>query len=173
MQNKPGQFAQLLLSMLDKQELAVLAQTLESELQQRHQPTQSSVEVPLELFSLDLLPSESLILYLKDHKNMTFKEIGTLLFRDEAGCRSTYERAFSKSAKPADIKNPTQMIPISCFNRREYSVLESLMLYLVDTKHLRVADIAETLNKPYSTLYTTYTRAKKKQSIIPRDSRNI
>lgn len=53
-------------------------------------------------------------------------------------------------------------IPTFIFRDRSLAALESIVVYLKDTHGLTYAQIAKLLNRDDRTIWTTYTRAKKK-----------
>lgn len=55
-------------------------------------------------------------------------------------------------------------IPVSVFRTKNISGLEAITVYLKDVKELSIKEIAETLNRKTSTIYTTYQKAKQKLS---------
>lgn len=54
-------------------------------------------------------------------------------------------------------------IPSSIFHDRSLSVLEVLVAYLKDQKQLTFHEIARLLNRDDRTIWTVYTRGKKKR----------
>jgi len=60
-----------------------------------------------------------------------------------------------------NILNKSDGIPISIF-RNELSGLEAITVYLKDQQNKSIKEIAALLNRNKSTLYTTYTKAKRK-----------
>lgn len=65
----------------------------------------------------------------------------------------------------AEEQAPPESIPIpsSIFCDRSLSVLEVLVAYLKDQKHLTFHEIARLLNRDDRTIWTVYTRGKKKR----------
>ena len=53
-------------------------------------------------------------------------------------------------------------LPISIFRTKNLSGLEAITLYLKDVKSLSIKEIAATLNRNPSTIYTTYHKARQK-----------
>ena len=56
-------------------------------------------------------------------------------------------------------------IPISIFDDRRLGVLESLVLYLKTNQSLKNSEIARILNRDSRTIWTVYSRVKKKVKI--------
>jgi hypothetical protein len=53
-------------------------------------------------------------------------------------------------------------IPLSIFSNRNFTVLESLVKYLIDEKNMTNRDIAKLLGKSSKTIWTVHFRVKKK-----------
>ncbi len=53
-------------------------------------------------------------------------------------------------------------IPLSIFENRKISVLEAISVYLKDSSHLSFHEIAKQMNRNDRTIWTSYTRGKKK-----------
>ncbi len=53
-------------------------------------------------------------------------------------------------------------IPSDIFKNRDLAVLESLVKYLKEDKDFSYAEIADLLNRDDRTIWTVYSRAKKK-----------
>ena len=100
--------------------------------------------------------------YLKEEKHLRYSEIGLALGRDERGIWSTYQRAARKMPTPFGTGTAGLYVPLTVLADRRLSLLESVMIHVVDTLHIPVKDCVELLKKSYSTLYTTYARAKRK-----------
>ena len=118
--------------------------------------------VPIEIFSLELSPAEALVKYLKENMELNFHEIGGKIKRDERGIWGSYNRAKKKMPKGYELRDKIVTVPLEIFADRSKSILESLIVYLVDDQKLKFSKIAAMLGKKYSTVYTTYLRAKKK-----------
>ena len=59
-----------------------------------------TVSIPLEIFQDEALsPSEAVVVYLKEQRQMSLHEIATLLFRDDRTVWTTYNRAKKKHGK--------------------------------------------------------------------------
>lgn len=118
--------------------------------------------IPLSIFSTSLAPLQSVVKYVKEELNLKHNKISTLLKRDQRVIWRSYTEANKRHPKRFDIKEEHYFIPASIFNR-ELSILESLMLHLIDDMNLSVKDISSIINKKTSTIYTAYNRAKKKR----------
>ena len=53
-------------------------------------------------------------------------------------------------------------IPSFIFRNRDLAALEAIVVYLKDSQGMTFAQIAKLLNRDDRTIWTTYTRAKKK-----------
>ena len=121
--------------------------------------------VPVEVFATELSPAEAAVKFLKDH-GLSFHEIGLHLNRDERGVWGSYRRASRKMSEKLVVERSESIIPFSVLSDRTTSMLESVTLYLKDVHGLKLSSIARLLNKHSSTIWTVYSRAKKKRSIV-------
>lgn len=121
----------------------------------------SSIKIPVNIFSSELSPAMSLVKYLKENMNMKYSQIAQTLKRDDRGIWSTYNVAAKKYPQKFEVTSKV-MIPIEVFSDRKYSIFESLITYMKNVLHVDFKDIAEELGKSPSTIYTVYRRARLK-----------
>ncbi len=62
-----------------------------------------------------------------------------------------------------EIETSKIFIPISIFEDRRLSALESIVEYLKEKRHLTLHQIGVMLNRDDRTIWTTYNRAKQKR----------
>ncbi|MFH1054119.1 MAG: hypothetical protein V1740_06905 [Candidatus Woesearchaeota archaeon] len=102
--------------------------------------------------------------YLKEEFNLNYHEIGHLLNRDERTIWTCYNRT-TKKKKESFKKYPDSVeIPIKAIANRDISILESIVLYLKDSRDLTYHQIALLLNRNDRTIWTVYNRAMKKKN---------
>jgi len=143
-------------------ELSSLTQELKRE---------SEVAIPLSLFRSELAPAESLVKYLKENMKMRLSEVAELLKRDDRSIWTTYNNGIKKKQELVIDKREETKIPISVFNDRRLSILESLTTYLRKEK-LSNIEIAEIINRDPRNVFTVYKRALKKlnkKSVVKND----
>ncbi len=121
----------------------------------------SEIKIPLEIFSLELAPSESLVKYLKENLEKTFHEIAELTSGNERAIWASYQRANKKMSSSILIENPT-LIPLSIFSNKKLSVLETVVVYLKEKKKMKGVKIAQILKKHPANIWTIYNRANEK-----------
>jgi DNA-directed RNA polymerase specialized sigma24 family protein len=121
------------------------------------------LNIPVEVFGTELSPAEALTKYLKEHKGMTYSEIGKAINRDQRGLWGAYDRALKKQTSSFLVHPSKILVPVEIFKERKWSVLESLVFYLKENKGIKVSEISEILDKSKSTIWTVYNRARKKQ----------
>ena len=113
---------------------------------------------PASIFSTELTPFESICTFLVEQRSMKYKDIAQLVHRDTAIVGITYRRARKKH--PAALPMHSEVIvPFDIFSER-MTLFESIVLHL--TKTHTVAQIAALLNRKYRTIWTGYSRARKK-----------
>ena len=107
---------------------------------------------------------ERIVKYMKDELNLTYHEIALLLSRNDRTIWTSYNRAKDKDVKKVIGENDV-LIPISVFQDRTISVLETMVRYMKEELNLRYHEIALLLNRNDRTIWTVYSRAKKKANI--------
>ena len=122
-----------------------------------------NIEVPVEIFSTELSPAESLTKYLKEQKKLSFSEISRILNRDQRGIWGAYQRALKKQNSSVLLFPSKVWIPVNIFQDRKFAVLEMLVIYLKENNNLKINEIADMLDKSKSTVWTVFNRARKKR----------
>lgn len=117
------------------------------------------IQIPISIFKSNLAPLESLIKYLKENLNLSYNKISILLNRSNKTIWSSYNLVSKK--EKFSIKKSEILIPISIFSDRKFSILESLVQYL-KSQEISFKQISDLLQKDYRTIWTCYSRAKKK-----------
>jgi len=123
------------------------------------------VKVPCCIFkerSLGIL--EALTKYLKEELGLGYNEIASLLNRDNRVIWRTYNNARKKLKKKLAADKKTIWIPVSIFTDRKLGLLESLTKYLKENIEMTNHQIACALNRDNRTIWTSYSRAKKKSN---------
>jgi len=118
--------------------------------------------IPISIFRSGVSGLESIVVYLKDVKGLTIKEIATILNRKKSTLYTTYKKAKEKLSGKIDSSDTSILISYSIFADRNFAVLESLVTYLKDDLKLPFVKITILLNKKYSTVRTVYVRYKQK-----------
>jgi DNA-binding CsgD family transcriptional regulator len=118
--------------------------------------------IPISIFSnRELGVLELVVKYLKEEHKYGFTEIAKLLKRDRRTVWTTYH--FATKKLPAKLRmDASEGIPLAVFQDRGLGVLESLTVYLKEVRSMRYSQIARILNRDQRTIWTVYSRAKKK-----------
>lgn len=111
--------------------------------------------IPTSIFTTELSPLQAIVTYLHDHKHTPHKTIASLLGRSYRAVWGAYQKI------GINIKESTQTIPLNAFGPQK-SILESAVWHLKERENLRYNQIAALLGKDQRTIWTVYTRAKKK-----------
>ena len=114
--------------------------------------------IPISIFKNNS-PLEVLVKYLKDNLNLSLKEISNLINRDQRTIWITHKNANKKIVHIDTSSKIT--IPLNYFSERGLSILENIVDYLIDLNY-SISKISDLLNRNYKTIYTIYTRIKKK-----------
>ena len=118
--------------------------------------------IPVSVFKSKLGPLESLVKYMKEELELNYHSIAVLLKRNDRTIWTTYNNANKKLKQKLSYSSDDICVPISIFENRKLSILESLILYLKDTMALRMPKISALLGRDNRTIWTVYSRAKKK-----------
>lgn len=119
--------------------------------------------VPIEIFrTRELAPLETLTKYLKENLNLSLKEISKLLNRTHRAIWGAYKPSIKKYKSKFTIKDQKILVSISIFSNRKFSILESLVKFLKEEHNMTYHEIAVLLNRNDRTIWTVYSRVKKK-----------
>lgn len=118
--------------------------------------------IPISIFNNKLAPLETVVKYLREELDYSYKEIGVLLNRKAGPIGVSYRTARRKFASKLNVSSTENSIPISIFKDSRLSIFESIVVYLKDDLKLKFRRIAELLTRNYRTVWTVYRRAKEK-----------
>jgi len=119
--------------------------------------------IPVCVFDNDKLSCfEAIVKYLKERFSLRFKEISKLLNRSVSGVSTTYYNAVKKMPGAFLIKKSEHFIPTKLIASRKLSVMETIVSYLRESYGLSYHKIALLLRRDDRTIWTVYSRAKKK-----------
>lgn len=119
--------------------------------------------IPLSIFKAPLSGLELITKYLKEHEHRSLKSIAQFLHRKPSTIYNTYAKATQKFPHPLDVSDFSLTVPASLFAQRRYSILELLVSYLKDQRHLTMMHIATLLHRNYNTVKTVYRRYLEKK----------
>jgi len=117
-------------------------------------------EIPITIFSKELGALEAIAKYMKENLNLSYREIASLLQRNERTIWTAYKKARQKQPSPIEIKETKTFLPVSIFNKN-LTILESAIVYLRE-KGIKYAEIAKLLNRDQRNIWTIYSRAVRK-----------
>ena len=118
--------------------------------------------IPFSIFNSKKLSTlEIVVKYLKENKSLSYHQIALILKRNDRTIWTTYQKA-SKKYKEKFSKLEGIEIPVEIFSNRKLSPLESLVHYLKDSLQISLSSIASQLSLSNSTIWTVYSRIKKK-----------
>ncbi|HJX05878.1 MAG TPA: hypothetical protein VJ461_04145 [Candidatus Nanoarchaeia archaeon] len=119
------------------------------------------IYLPISIFKNKLTPLQVVIKYLRENLSKSNKQIAMLLGRDQRAIWSTYksvEKAKIEWKEDSDIQ-----VPLEIFRDEKLSAFEALVIFLLNLE-LNYSDIARLLGKDPRTIWTVYSRAKKKMN---------
>ncbi len=120
--------------------------------------------IPLSLFKTSLAPLETVVKFLIENQSLSIKEVSLLLKRSPKTIWQAYNFAKKKYLKKFTVKQKQFLIPISIFSVSKLSILESLVSYLKEVQNLKFYQIAGLLDRDQRTIWTVYSRARRKNA---------
>lgn len=138
-----------------------------------------NLKLPVSIIKNDVLsPLESIVKYLRENKDLTYRQIGKLLSRDPKTLAVTYSVAQKKAPEKlktdADTTDASTIyIDFSIFGaqNKELSILEGVCYHLKNSG-MNYSQISRILGKNQKTIWTVCKRAEKKlllQNNNPKD----
>jgi hypothetical protein len=121
----------------------------------------TDIQVPVSVFSETVPPLESLTKYLIEVRKLSTNDIAIRLNRNFKTIWTTYSNARKKKLIFSESK---YNIPLALFFKRKFSILETITTFLHDYEKLPFTRIAYLLNKDVKTVWTCYSRSKKKEA---------
>ena len=118
--------------------------------------------IPLTIFENDLSPLESVTKYLHEDEALSHKEIGAILNRSPKTVWQAYKFSLKKIPGKLQVKTSPYFIPYNLLGVRKFSILESVVKHLVEDHNLKFSQIADLMNRDDRTIWTVYSRVKKK-----------
>jgi len=117
---------------------------------------------PISIFNEHITVLESVVKYLREEKNYSLHKIAEILGRDEKNIWHAYHSANKKMPTKLKVDNSSISIPLSIFSDEKFSPLEAVVVHLKDQQQLSFHEIAVILERDDRTIWTTYTRARRK-----------
>lgn len=120
-------------------------------------------DLPISIFDNKKLSSlETISKYLREVRQLKFSQIASFLNRDPRTIWSAYNSSKKKHPSPLTIRESNIVIPLSKLSNKKFSILESIVAHLKETYSLTFHNIAVLLNRDDRTIWTVYSRFKKK-----------
>jgi hypothetical protein len=116
--------------------------------------------IPAGIFAKNLGGLEAICKYLKENRGMSYVEIARLLNRDQRTIWTAYKKASKKVSERIEINENDTLLPLSYLGNREYTIIESSIIYLKE-KGFRYVEIARLLNRDQRNIWSTYQKATK------------
>ena len=117
--------------------------------------------VPATVFACEASPLKALVTYLHNQASLELSSIAQQLGR-------SYRTIWgAKGEKDKPLKRTHYHIPLKAYGTRDFSVLETTVLYLKTAYRLSFSAIAELVEKNPSTVWTAWSRAREKLTTVP------
>lgn len=120
---------------------------------------EDEIYLPVAIFQNKITPLQVIVKYFKENLKLTNKKIALLLNRDPRAIWAAYKSVEKK--KKLSFQESALQIPVGIFADRRFSILESLVKFLKDTE-MKYSEIALLLDKDQRTIWTVYSRVRKK-----------
>jgi len=120
----------------------------------------SELRIPLSIFNKRLSSLEVIVKYLKEDKQYSNNKIALLLGRSSQNIWITYNNSKKKHVQRLKIRVSRNDIPISIFENKQLSILESIVVNLKQSYSDK--EIADILKRDKKTIATINHRVKKK-----------
>ena len=127
--------------------------------------------MPVSVFNKKLSPLETVSKYLRENKGQTIKSIAKLTQRSEKTVWQAYASSKRKMSEPLLVDLKTPCFPIPKLRSRSLSILENIVFYMKNNLNMKFSSIADALSRDDRTIWTVYSRAKKKQLIRTRKTK--
>lgn len=122
--------------------------------------------IPISIYTEKISILEATVKYLKENLSLNYHQIGCLLNRNERNIWHTFSAASKKHPESLTIDETKYFVPISIFQDRRPSILESLTKHLKEKMNLSYHEIAVLLKRDDRTIWTTYNRLRKKKEAL-------
>ena len=122
----------------------------------------NSGEIPVSIFNEKLSSFESIVKYAVENMQMSYSETAKIMNRSEKTIWQAYKNAVKKYPSRFEAFKFTVTIPLSKFSDRKLSVLEHIVVWLRENYNLKFSEIAKMIARDPRTVWTIYSRAKKK-----------
>jgi len=122
------------------------------------------LSIPISLFENSLSALELVVRYLHDEHNLSFAQIAQLINRSQKNIWLSYQRSLNKHREKLQISESDYSIPVSRFANLRLSMLENTVCYLHEVCNLNFSKIAAVLHRNQKTVWTVYSRVKKKSN---------
>ncbi len=118
-----------------------------------------NIDIPAKVFREGNNGLKAIVLFLKDHKKLTFSQISKILNRDQRTIWCAYNTA-DKSKKQVKYSPEEPSINSSVFRERKFSILEAAASALLSK--YSVNETAQLLGRNKMTIWTVKRRAEEK-----------
>jgi hypothetical protein len=149
--------------LLTKYDKDLLFREFEDYLEKKYNSDFPELSIPVSVFCIELSPFESLVKYLKENMNLGYSKIGFLLKKDRRVVWITYKRATKKALQQFIVPEHSIYLPLTKLVSDKLSIAEIVVTYLKEDLKLRNSEISRLLKKDDRTVWTLYTRARKKK----------
>ena len=130
------------------EELKRIVKTLEEQ--------EKKIMIPVSCFGSDMGILEATVKYLKENKNLDFKEISKILNRRYTTISNTYAKAKNKKEEKFEKETSDIAIEATALSDRNVSPLYSVIKLLKEAYTMKFSQIAKTLARDQRNIASTY-----------------
>lgn len=128
------------------------------------QEAKNEALIPVSIFSHALPPMGALTKFLRENEHLSYQEIATILHRDQRSIWASYQRAGRRWKARFTPTAETYFLPLSLFQDRSFSILESVVLHLHEVYHLSPKQMGKLLHKSPNSMAVLLKRAREKHA---------
>jgi len=123
----------------------------------------SNLSLPLTIFeNTNLSALELICKYLKEVKGCRYNEIAGMLNRDQRTIWVSYNNSLKKTKAKLIAAESVYLLPLTIFQDRKLSILESIVHYLKTSYNLSYASIARLTQRDERNIGAIYHKAERK-----------
>ncbi len=116
-------------------------------------------KLPVSIFNDKLSPLETVVKFLRENMDKSFKEIAGLLDKEVSSCWLAYRNSKRKYPRSYSYSYSKYDIPFDALKSGS-SLLGAIVVFIKDNFEISYHDIGELLHRNEKTIWTVYNRTK-------------
>jgi predicted DNA-binding protein (UPF0251 family) len=119
--------------------------------------------IPSSIFSTELSSYETTVKFLKEGYGCGLQQIAEILGKSRQSVWRAYTTASEKRPQSIEVTDLYYPIPASALKDTRLSILESLVVFLIEQYNLTYSQVSALIRRDDRTVWTAYQRAQKKK----------